>query len=305
MSNIVKEIDKMSGTTVLSHNITDALKKVGAGPSKNITDALSRVKAVGGANALIIEFEDGVYPNASFDVSNNIQQKNTAKVTLPEIVTSIANGGLGMFKNVKEFNISNVETISQSPGWRPFFETLIALKLETVTVTGFSAGNSNLKTVRCPKLKSLPNAAFSGCSNLEYLDVENIETIGNQTFSNTKLTGDFYFNKLENIPAASFSYLFGSGKLIFPVSESVQPGAFSDLGSADYNIYLGPNTVMVPITDQETGENTWTQFAGTYTETASFKGTINCAFSEGEVEGAPWGADESATINYDVPVPTK
>ena len=35
-----------------------------------------------------------------------------------------------------------------------------------------------------------------------------------------------------------------------------------------------------------------------------YKGTINCAFSakRGAELGAPWGADGSATINYDVPV---
>ena len=304
MASIVKELDKISGTKVRSHNITDALKKLGAGPSKNIADAVSRVEVGGGDNAFIIEFADGVYPTEAFNVSKNIQQKNIAKVVLPKTVTRIDSSGFGMCQYVKEYDISNVETITEHPGWRPFFETLIALKLETVTASGFSSGNSSLKLVRCPKLKSLPNGAFNGCSNLEYLDVENIETIGHEAFKTNKLTGDFYFNKLENISAASFSGLSGSGKLIFPVSESVQPAAFSNLGSADYNIYLGPNTVMVPVQDSETGENTWTQFAGVNGGLA-FKGTINCAFDEGEVEGAPWGADESATINYNVSVPTK
>ena len=50
MASIVKELDKLSGTKVRSHNITDALKKLGAGPSKNIADAVSRVE-VGGSGS--------------------------------------------------------------------------------------------------------------------------------------------------------------------------------------------------------------------------------------------------------------
>ena len=58
MSNIIKEIDKMSGAEVPSHTITDALKKLGAGPSKNITDALSRVEVGGGASYATVTFEN-------------------------------------------------------------------------------------------------------------------------------------------------------------------------------------------------------------------------------------------------------
>lgn len=67
MSNIIKEIDRMSGAEVPSHTITDALKKLGAGPSKNITDALSRVEVGGSVNAImqIMAFEDGTRKQAS------------------------------------------------------------------------------------------------------------------------------------------------------------------------------------------------------------------------------------------------
>lgn len=79
MSNIIKEIDKMSGAEVPSHTITDALKKLGAGPSKNITDALSRVEVGGGAVSgimHIISVEDGTSKQVSIaksyiDVNSN------------------------------------------------------------------------------------------------------------------------------------------------------------------------------------------------------------------------------------------
>lgn len=58
MSNIIKEIDRMSGAEVPSHTITDALKKLGAGPSKNITDALSRVDVSGGISYATVTFEN-------------------------------------------------------------------------------------------------------------------------------------------------------------------------------------------------------------------------------------------------------
>ncbi len=58
MSNIIKEIDRMSGAEVPSHTITDALKKLGAGPSKNITDALSRVEVGGGISYATVTFEN-------------------------------------------------------------------------------------------------------------------------------------------------------------------------------------------------------------------------------------------------------
>ena len=58
MSNIIKEIDKMSGAEVPSHTITDALKKLGAGPSKNITDALSRVDVSSGISYATVTFEN-------------------------------------------------------------------------------------------------------------------------------------------------------------------------------------------------------------------------------------------------------
>lgn len=38
---------------------------------------------------------------------------------------------------------------------------------------------------------------------------------------------------------------------------------------------------------------------------SGFKGTLNCGFAEGQVSGAPWGAQASAIINYNVPTPTE
>lgn len=73
--------------------------------------------------------------------------------------------------------------------------------------------------------------------------------------------------------------------VLMPAIEEINDNGTFSGGTCD--AYLGPNAKSI----------------AAYAF-SSFTGTINCAFSaERGVElGAPWGASDSATINYDVPV---
>ena len=112
MASIVKELDKLSGTKVRSHNITDALKKLGAGPSKNIADAISRIKISGGSTyapsdtGVTLRDYDGTvlgyYTNEEFDALTELPNPPAPQglvatgwtATLEEAKASLAENGV-------------------------------------------------------------------------------------------------------------------------------------------------------------------------------------------------------------------
>lgn len=93
---------------------------------------------------------------------------------------------------------------------------------------------------------------------------------------------------LEHAKSVSMNNGLGTDNVIavlMPAIEEINDnGTFNDGTAA---VYLGPNAKSI----------------ASYAFN-KFTNTINCAFSaeRGAELGAPWGADSSATINYDVPV---
>lgn len=323
MSNIIKEIDKMSGAEVPSHTITDALKKLGAGPSKNITDALSRVE-VGGDYDVIIS---GVEAQSSVNLGAlNSAVKNPTLLVIGENVSEIQPS---LPSSVKILKILGQTTVGNGVGMSaPNLEELIAPEVTELNAafsntphlskvympslvevgSGVFCGES-IVNVDFPNLKKIGPASFTetstsrGC-RIKTINLPNLEEIGGPDdggpgafqMGSTVMSADeqdtFVFPKLKTIGGRAFYRWLNAKAIILPAVETIGSQVLTQFGYSRLDdapvIYVGPNCISINSD----------AFSG-------FQGTLNCGFSEGSVEGAPWGAQGTATINYDVPVPTK
>lgn len=116
-----------------------------------------------------------------------------------------------------------------------------------------------LETVNLPNATSIGNSAFEGCSALTSVDLPNVESIGNAAFvSCSALTS-----------------------ISIPNVTSIGNGAFGEC-SALTSINL-PNVTSI-------GQNAFYAISST--------AVINIGAAGGEISGAPWGAPEGVTINY-------
>ena len=138
---------------------------------------------------------------------------------------------------------------------------------EGVTSIGNNAfGNyTSLEEVVLPStLTSIGSGAFASCSNLTRITIpEGVTSIGNSAFiSCASLTEINLPSTLTSIGSGAFARCSNLTRITIPEGvTSIGSGAFDDINA---------NAV------------------------------INCGFSEGAVSGAPWGAPDTVTINYDV-----
>lgn len=132
-----------------------------------------------------------------------------------------------------------------------------------------------------------PNGFMSGLSKLNTFDAPNLKKLdAGGIFSSASLLGDLKFPSLETLSGGGFSGNSAARSYFFPKLKNA-PTTVLAIQNPSAAVYIGP--------ELESADSV--MFGG-------FNGTINCAFSaeRGAELGAPWNADDSATINYDVPV---
>ena len=118
-----------------------------------------------------------------------------------------------------------------------------------------------LESVNLPNATSIGVGAFDSCSALTSVDLPNATSIGNDAFNGCSALTSV------NLPNAT----------------SIGVGAF-DSCSALASVNL-PNVTSI-------GENAFADISST--------AVINIGAAEGVISGAPWGAPEGVTINYNV-----
>ena len=143
----------------------------------------------------------------------------------------------------------------------------------------------------CPALTSinLPNAtsigehAFDSCYALTSVDLPNATSIGNYAFYNGSALTSVNFPNVMSIGETAFGSCSALTSVNLPNATSIGGGAFA-VCSALTSINL-PNA---------------TSISGTAFHDISPNAVINIGAAEGEISGAPWGAPEGVTINYNV-----
>lgn len=196
---------------------------------------------------------------------------------------------------IEEVDFPNCTKIGNSS----FYQCTLLKKMNFSVVE--SIGDSAFKdafNVNCelifPNCKTIGKQSFFSTDHrynnpLKAIDFSNLEKAGEeafQSFFTTREAVTLVFPKLQTIENGCFKNCNTIEKLILPCVKTIGSNAFAVVGG---ELFLGPNIQSI----DENG------FSG-----IGSNAIINCAFSENDIEGAPWGAGDGVTINYNVPIPS-
>lgn len=149
---------------------------------------------------------------------------------------------------------------------------------------------TNLASVEfAPNITVIPYEWFVGCTSLRECIAPDVEEIHADAFSACRSLENFDFRKVTLVEYEAFQ---GTGLV-----EAIMPNVRMINGRAFYQtplkrVYIGPDCVSIESTENE---ESFAQIAS--------DAVIDCGFAEGAIPGAPWGAPNTVTINYNVPPP--
>lgn len=156
---------------------------------------------------------------------------------------------------------------------------------DSITIIGdYALSALDIESLNGNNIYGLAQNAFSESSIQNHGNFfDKIEFIDPAAFDKSVVLKPITFKALKNVVEFTFKGM-RADSIILPVVESLGAGLVND--STINSFYIGKSCTEI--------NNT--AFSG-------YTGVINCEFAEGAVTGAPWGASETAIINYNVPIP--
>ena len=149
---------------------------------------------------------------------------------------------------------------------------------------------TNLASVQfAPNITVIPLEWFAGCTSLRECTAPDVEEIHATAFSGCRSLNNFNFHKVTLVAYEAFQDT-GLVEAIMPTVRTIEGRAFSRVPLK--RVYIGPDCVSIESTENE---ESFAQIAS--------DAVIDCGFADGAVPGAPWGAPNTVTINYNVPPP--
>lgn len=238
--SIVKEIDKISGTDTRSHNIKEAVKKLG------------NVKSDRNIETVLRELNGQIGPKSSlnYNMDTDILQggfyTHVKKVELGTDIKRLGSGAFGGYSAMEILDAPGlIEISSGSFGGN---NALREIKIPNVEILGNGVfyGLTGLTDVNLPSIKEIQASAFSNCSGLSHIHLgPNTTTINSSAFAsipnNVVIDCDFAEDAISGAPWGApsttvFNYVDLETDPILkpipvkwrPVYKSIMDGTYAD-----------------------------------------------------------------------------
>lgn len=115
---------------------------------------------------------------------------------------------------------------------------------------------------------------------------EGVTSIGDQAFYNFQSISEI------NLPSTLISIGGGAFNSCTSLASITIPEGVTSIGDNAFKDCSSLTSISIPEGVTSIGTNAF--------DGINANAVINCGFSEGAISGAPWGAPETVTINYDV-----